>query len=222
MPTQPPKLYIPVPTPVVDESRHVTRDWVLMFDQLIGRVFATGTVVGPASSVNNQIALFNGTSGEILKAATGTGVVHATSGVYSVGDVQVDEVVDALRLRTLWMDIASFTSPGSAIATGVAGYVPVPWAGTITKVQLLSTDPSVTSGSIVVDIWKDAYANYPPTVADTITAAAKPTLSSAIKFEDSTLTGWTTTLAAGDVLGFNVDSVTSVTRVLLTLTVQLT
>ena len=218
----PPKLYIPVPTPVVDESRHITRDWVLMFDQIIARVFVSGTVVGPASSVNNQIALFSGTSGEILKAATGTGVVHATSGAYRVGDVAVDEVVDALRVRTLAIDIAWFQSPGAAIPTGVAGFVPVPWAGTITQVQLLSIDPAVTSGSIVVDIWKDTYANYPPTVADTITAAAKPTLSSAIKSVDSTLTGWTTSLAAGDVLGFNVDSVSTVTRVLLTLTVQLT
>jgi hypothetical protein len=61
-------------------------------------------------------------------------------------------------------------------------------------------------------MWKDTYANYPPTVADTITASAKPTLSTAIKAEDSTLTGWTKTVTAGDVFGFSVDSATTVTR----------
>ena len=111
---------------------------------------------------------------------------------------------------------------GSAITTGVKGFVEVPFAGTITAVTLLSTDASVTSGSIVIDIWKDSYANYAPTVADTITASAKPTLSSATKSRDTTLTGWTTSLSAGDILGFKVDSVSTVTRVALSLTVQAT
>jgi hypothetical protein len=75
------------------------------------------------------------------------------------------------------------------------------------------------SGSIVVDIWKDTYANYPPTVADTITASAKPTISSATKGQSSTLTGWTTTIAAGDILAFNVDSITTCQRVTLSLKV---
>ena len=88
-----------------------------------------------------------------------------------------------------------------------------------TGVTLLSTDAGVTSGSIVIDIWKDTLANYPPTVADTITASAKPTLASATKSEDTTLTGWTTALTAGDVLGFKVDSASGVTQVLVTLTV---
>lgn len=41
----------------------------------------TGDVVGPASSVNSQIALFNGVTGKLLKSATGTGFVKVTSGV---------------------------------------------------------------------------------------------------------------------------------------------
>jgi len=73
------------------------------------------------------------------------------------------------------------------------------------------------SGSIVVDIWKDTYANFPPADADSITAAAPPTISSAQKAQDSTLTGWTTAVAAGDILAFNVDSVATVTRVTLSI-----
>ena len=83
------------------------------------------------------------------------------------------------------------------ITTGVKGFVEVPFACTITAATLLSTDAAATSGSIVVDIWKDTYANYPPTVADTITASAKPTLSAASKSRDTTLTGWTTAIRGG-------------------------
>jgi len=107
---------------------------------------------------------------------------------------------------------------GSAITTGIKGDLEIPFACAINRVTLLA-DPS---GSIVVDIWKDTYANYPPTVADTITASAKPTLSSATKAQDSTLTGWTTAIAAGDTLRFNVDSAATVTRVTLSLKVTKT
>ena len=109
---------------------------------------------------------------------------------------------------------------GSAITTGVKGFLEVPFAGTITAATLLSTDAAVTSGSIVIDVWKDTYANYPPTSGDTITASARPTLTSATKSRDTTLTGWTTAISAGDILGFNVVSVSTLTRVVLSLTVQ--
>ena len=68
------------------------------------------------------------------------------------------------------------------------------------------------SGSCVIDIWKDSYANFPPTVADTITASAKPTISAADQSQDNTLTGWTTTVTAGDYLMPNVDSCSTVER----------
>lgn len=51
----------------------------------------SGDVTGPSSSVNSEIVLFNGTTGKDIKRATGTGVVHATSGVYGVGTVTVAE-----------------------------------------------------------------------------------------------------------------------------------
>ena len=78
------------------------------------------------------------------------------------------------------------------------------------------------SGSAVVDIWKDTYASYPPTGADSITASAKPTISAATKSEDATLTGWATSISAGDTLRFNVDSASTITRLTLILTVTKT
>lgn len=105
---------------------------------------------------------------------------------------------------------------GSAITTGIKGDIEVPFDCVIKSVRMFADQ----SGSIVVDIWKDTYANFPPTDADSITASAVPTISSAIKSEDTTLTGWTTTLSKGDILRFNVDSVTDIQRVTISLIVD--
>lgn len=107
---------------------------------------------------------------------------------------------------------------GSAISTGVKGDLVVEFAGTITQVTMAADQ----SGSIVVDVWKDTYANYPPTVADSITASAKPTITTATKSQDSTLTGWTTSISAGDTLRFNVDSASTIQRVVISLKITKT
>lgn len=139
----------------------------------------------------------------VLKARVGGSWVSIPSGTSRIGTIGI--IIDG---------------GGSVLTTGVKGFVQIPFACTITGWTLLSTDPTIISGSVVMDIWKDTYANYPPTVADTITASAKPTISSAIKGQSSTLTGWTTSIAAGDILGFNVDSVSALKKVTLSLTVQ--
>jgi hypothetical protein len=97
---------------------------------------------------------------------------------------------------------------GSAITTGVKGYVRIPRGGTITKWSILADQ----SGSIQFDVWKDTFVNYPPTIADTIVASDHPKIISALKAEGTSLTGWNKTIADGDVIGFNVDSVTSIQR----------
>jgi hypothetical protein len=108
---------------------------------------------------------------------------------------------------------ATFDGGGATIAVNAKLDLEIGFAATITKWTLLADQ----SGSIVVNIWKDTYANYPPTVADKITASAPPTITTATKATDSTLTGWTTAINAGDTLRFNVDSVTSIQRVTLAL-----
>jgi hypothetical protein len=104
-----------------------------------------------------------------------------------------------------------------AIDTATTGFKPpfhrVPYACTITGWELVGD----VSGSLVIDLWKDTYANYPPVVGDSITGSAKPTLSSEIKAASTTLTGWTTSLAAGDYIGANVDSRATITSGVLTL-----
>ena len=102
---------------------------------------------------------------------------------------------------------------GTALTTGVKGDVRIDFPCAITEWTLLADQ----SGSIVVDIWKDVYANYPPNVSDTITASAKPTLSSTDHNTSTLLTGWTTSVLEGDTLRFHIDSASTVTRVTLVL-----
>lgn len=139
----------------------------------------------------------SGVDGHILKQ---TG---ATTFVFEVENYSINFIIDG---------------GGSAITTGVKGYVMIETPGVIEQATTLADQ----SGSIVIDIWKDTYANYPPVDADSITASAPPTITAATKAQDATLTGWTTTLSAGDILGFNVDSITTVQRATLVLKVRKT
>jgi len=91
------------------------------------------------------------------------------------------------------------------IALGVqAALVRVACNATITGWSAYSVDGTVCS--IAIDLWKDTHANYPPTVADSITGSAKPAISSGTSAESTTLTGWTTAVTAGDLIKCNVDS----------------
>lgn len=103
---------------------------------------------------------------------------------------------------------ATFDGGGADIAVGSQCDVFVPYAFTISRVTLLGD----AAGSMVIDVWRDTYGNYPPTLADAITASAKPTLTGANKSQDATLTGWTTAVAAGTTLRFNVDVCVGIKR----------
>ena len=101
---------------------------------------------------------------------------------------------------------------GSALSTGQKGYYRVPFSGTITGYSLIPDQ----SCSAVVDVWKVAGGGAgtltQPTVANTITASALPTLSSSVGVYSTTLTAWTTSVAVGDVFGWNINSVSTCTR----------
>ena len=96
---------------------------------------------------------------------------------------------------------------GVTITTGKKGVVVFDGDYTINGWTIIADQ----SGSIVVDVNRSTYANFPTT--SSIAGTELPTLSSAQKNEDLTLSSWTTTLSARDVLEFEVDSVTTVTRV---------
>lgn len=130
-----------------------------------------------------------------------TVATNITSGTLPTAQLPANQTIRAL---TFIID-----GGGSTITTGVKGFILVPFACTINSATLLGDQ----SGSIVVDVWKKAFAASLPTVANTITASALPTISSNVTVQDTTLTGWTTSVSANDMIGFNVNSVTTMQRV---------
>lgn len=96
---------------------------------------------------------------------------------------------------------------GSAIQAGAQRSIYVDFACTISQVTILADQP----GSLVVDLWLVNFAGYPTTSASSIVASDPPTLSSAQKSQDSTLTGWSKTIPAGSTITYHVNSASTVT-----------
>ena len=94
------------------------------------------------------------------------------------------------------------------ISTWIKGDWVAPCACTLTGWTILWD----VSGSITIDTRKDTYANFPPTVADTM-RGTKPNITTATK---NTATGLSIAITAWDIIRFNVDSCTSITRCNLT------
>lgn len=106
---------------------------------------------------------------------------------------------------------------GGVIAAGKKGAIEIPFNCTIDRWTITADQ----SGSITIDINKSTYSGYPTTTS--ITASATPAISSAQKAQSSTLTGWTTSLSAGEILEFEVDATpTSITLATISLKVTKT
>lgn len=109
---------------------------------------------------------------------------------------------------------------GTGILPGMKGYIPVPFAATITGVTAYADQ----SGSFQISIYKctaaqfDAGATH-PVVGDSVVAAAPVKVTAGTKYSDTTLAGWTTAITAGDVLAFNVDSASGPARITVSLAI---
>lgn len=60
-----------------------------------------GDVVGPSSSVDSQIVLFDSTTGKLLKATSGSGIAKLTSGILSVVTAPSGTIVGTSDIQTL-------------------------------------------------------------------------------------------------------------------------
>jgi len=88
-----------------------------------------GDVSGPAASVDSELALFNSTTGKLIKRASLTGLVKATSGVASAATAGTDYVAPAGALGTP----SSGTLTNCTVnGTNAIGYRNLPAVGTKT------------------------------------------------------------------------------------------
>jgi hypothetical protein len=103
---------------------------------------------------------------------------------------------------------------GLVPATGSKGFIQANYAGTIRSWTLIADQ----SGSAQITVKKSSYAGFPTN--SSIVATAPPALSAAQNNTSSTLSGWTTSISAGDMIEFNLDSVTTCTRLTLILAIS--
>jgi hypothetical protein len=117
-------------------------------------------VDGPASSVDGEIALFDSTTGKLIKRATGTGFVRATSGVYSTA-ASVDLTSDvtgvlplanggtnknmtAVNGGVVWTDADSM----EVISAGTAGQVLQSNGAAAPSWTTVLSSPSITTNTV--------------------------------------------------------------------------
>jgi len=167
---------------------------------------ATGNVYLRSAGTYSLVANIKGATG--ATGSTGpTGATGATGATGSTG------ATGAAGVSTRVVGIA-IDGGGSVPATGIKGYVICPFGGTIIGWNIVGD----VTGSAVVDVYKIAYGATLPT--SSIAASAKPTLSSAKVNKDSTVTGWTTAVAANDIFGFNLDSISTITKLSVEVIIQ--
>lgn len=186
-----------------------------------------------ASGANSDITSLAGLTTKITIAQGGTGAGTASAARTALGAAASGANADITSLAGLTTPLTTaqggtgsnsgnvnlFTIPfvigviGTALTTGIKGWLEVPCNCTIVRSTLVSDQ----TGSVVVNIWKVPFASFPPTASNKITSTHPPTISAARSAQDTTLTGWTTSLSKGDILAFNVDSVTSINQVMLSL-----
>ncbi len=178
-----------------------------------------GLDIVKVNSTTPGVEFGNGTGMKFWSGGFGVGSTTAEIDG-ATGAAQFDSTVTTTRIvgdTSVWSVVID--GGGSVITTGVKFDLGVPYNADIKSWDILADQ----TGCIVVDIWQDTYANFPPTGADSITTGEKPTLSAASKNQDTSLNsgfGWAVT--QGRILRFNVDSAATVTRVSLCLHVTRT
>lgn len=150
--------------------------------------------------------LTNSVSDHGSRLTTAEGAITTLEGEMDAVEGRLDDLEEGERF------IFVIGDSSNAITTGTKVDIEAPCDGEFQGWALLADQP----GDFELEIWKDTYANFPPTDADKITGTTgsqNPRLSSAIKNRSTDLTGWTTAFSQGDILRFHVPSASTVTRV---------
>lgn len=107
----------------------------------------------------------------------------------------------------------SWDGQGSYITNGNARYHVMSETGTITGWSILAIG---TTASCMIDVWKLGYTTSLPTSSNSI-VSSYPSLTTGNVIRTTSVVGWTSSMLAGDILGFNIVAATNSTVINFTL-----
>jgi hypothetical protein len=176
-----------------------------------GTSYVPQTLSGDGTLANTGAVTITKTGGVSFASSATTDTTNATN--ITSGTLPAAQLPSNAKLEAVTFLI---DGSGATLSTGIKGDLIIPFTGIIQSVTLEADQ----SGSCVIDIWDTAFVqDTPPTVSNSIVSSDPPTLSSHQSVRDTGLSGWSKTITAGDIMRFNVNSATTITRVTVTLSV---
>lgn len=175
-----------------------------LFNGSFGGTGVTTYLASPAaiggSAPNGGAFTTLSASSTVSGAGFGNYLAAFFSSAFTVTNAGVATLSTNNRIRSVGTTFGD--TGGSALTSGSVVYFTIPFAGTIT-----GWDIAADAGTCTIDVWKIASGTAIPTIANTITASALPALASGTVAQSTTLTGWTTSVAANDIVAFDLKTV---------------
>ena len=159
---------------------------------LLGATFAAA---GARAQPYNYFA-----PGCALSGTATSQTVNLGTGACIAGTLASSNLPSNAKIRSFGTTFGDTTT--SALTAGSVVYFTVPYACTISAWNI-----TVDAGTVTFDVWKIATGTAIPTVSNTITASALPALAGGTALHSTTLTGWTTAVAANDIIGIQLKTV---------------
>jgi hypothetical protein len=188
-----------------------------------GHSFSSGDLVNVSGVLNFNNGVATVTLVQNPMTTKGDVIVGATSGVparLAVGTNTYCLTANSAATNGVdWEACATPASPGQgfgasfgSVASGASAlvvdtaYFTVPKACTINAWNI-----NVNAGTATFDVWKVATGTAIPTVTNSITASAQPAISTGTSLHSTSMSGWTTSVAANDIVAVNLKTVATAT-----------
>jgi hypothetical protein len=167
-----------------------------------GLLTANALVLGGGASGTPTVMASLGTTTTVLHGnASGAGSFGAVNlGTDVTGTLAASSLPSNTKVRSFGTTFGD--TGGSALTSGSVVYFTVPYTCTIS-----AWNATVDAGTVTFDIWKIATGTAVPTVTNTITASALPAISTGTALHSTTLTSWTTSVSANDIVGIQLKTV---------------
>ena len=179
-----------------------------------------GPITAPSGTVTTNMATgklvgrFSANAGVMEEIIIGTGLsLDTLTGTLTAAATALNQTIGT-----------TVDGSGGTVTVGLKGYMKVPYACTITGWTVIASTATATQ-AIQFDVWRKAGSLPTSAATDSLigVGGVKPQLSAATPGQQLrnsvNVTGWSTSLAAGDYLAFRVDSATIVSWAVLQINV---